>query len=37
VANDDRYQIVDEFNDSVNMTRKEIEDWLGTDESKSVG
>jgi uncharacterized protein DUF3140 len=37
VANDDRQQIVDEFNDSVNMTRKELEDWLGTDESKSVG
>jgi hypothetical protein len=38
VANDDdRRQIVDEFDDSVNMTRKEIEDWLQTDESKSVG
>src|SRR5215212_4912212 len=38
VANDDdRQQIVDEFNDSVNMTRKELEDWLQTDESKSVG
>jgi hypothetical protein len=38
VANDDdRRQIVDEFDDSVNMTRKELEDWLQTDESKSVG
>ncbi len=37
MAKDDRQQIVDEFNDSVNMTRKELEDWLGTDESKSVG
>jgi hypothetical protein len=34
---DDRWQIVDEFDDSVNMTRKELEDWLQTDESKSVG
>ena len=34
---DDRRQIVDEFNDSVNMTRKELEDWLQTEESKSVG
>jgi hypothetical protein len=34
---DDRQQIIDEFDDSVNMTRKELEDWLGTDESKSVG
>jgi hypothetical protein len=38
VANDDdRQQIVDEFNDSVNMTQKELEEWLGTEESKSVG
>jgi hypothetical protein len=38
VANDDdRRQIVEEFDDSVNMTRKELEDWLRTDESKSVG
>jgi hypothetical protein len=38
VANDDdRRQIVDEFDDLVNMTRKELEDWLQTDESKSVG
>ena len=34
---DDRQQIIDEFEDSVNMTRKELEGWLGTDESKSVG
>lgn len=37
VNDDDRRQIVDEFDDSVNMTRKELEDWLQTDESKSVG
>ena len=34
---DDRQQIIDEFDDSVNMSRKELENWLGTDESKSVG
>ena len=34
---DDRQQTIDEFNDAVNMTRKELEDWLGTDESQSVG
>ena len=34
---DDRQQIIGEFEDSVNMTRKELEEWLGTDESKSVG
>jgi hypothetical protein len=37
MANDDRQQTMDEFNDSVNMTRKELEDWLQIDESRSVG
>jgi Protein of unknown function (DUF3140) len=37
MANDDRQQTIDEFSDAVNMTRKELEDWLQTDESKSVG
>ena len=37
MANDDRQQTIGEFDDSVNMTRKELEDWLQTDESKSVG
>ncbi len=37
MANDDRQQTINEFGDSVNMTRKELEDWLQTDESKSVG
>ena len=37
MANDDRQQTVDEFEGSVNMTRKELEDWLQTDESQSVG
>jgi hypothetical protein len=34
---DDRQQTIDDFKNSVNMTRKELEDWLQTDESKSVG
>ena len=37
MANDDRQQTIDEFEGSVNMTRKELEDWLQTDESQSVG
>jgi Protein of unknown function (DUF3140) len=34
---DDRQQTIDEFEDAVIMTRKELEEWLGTDESQSVG
>jgi hypothetical protein len=37
MANDDRQQTIDEFGEAMNMTRKELEDWLQTDESKSVG
>ena len=33
---DDRQQIVEQFDQTVNMTRKELEEWLRTDESKSV-
>lgn len=29
--------LVDEFQNAVNMTPKELESWLKTDESKSVG
>ena len=25
---DDRQQVIGEFNESVNMTRKELEEWL---------
>jgi|SRR5215210_1560743 hypothetical protein len=32
-----RQQTIDEFEDTVNMARKEFEDWLGTEESQSVG
>jgi hypothetical protein len=37
MANDDRQQTIDDFKESVNMTRKELEDWLQNDESRSVG
>ena len=33
-SNDEVYQ---EFQDNVNMSPSEIEDWLETDDSKSVG
>jgi len=36
MADDDK-QIRDEFDDVVNMGPKELEDWLATDESQSVG
>ena len=34
---DDRQQIIDEFDRAVNMTPKELEEWLQTEESRSVG
>ena len=30
-------QVIEEFDDAVNMSAKELEEWLETDESKSVG
>ena len=30
-------QVIQEFGEAVNMTPKELEEWLRTDESKSVG
>jgi Protein of unknown function (DUF3140) len=33
----DRQQIIDEFDELVNMTTNELEEWLQTEESKSVG
>jgi len=30
-------QVIGEFDDAVNMTSNELRDWLGTEESKSVG
>ncbi len=34
---EDDEKAVKEFDEAVNMTAKEIEDWLETDESKDVG
>ena len=34
---DDRQQTIDDFDEAVNTTRKELEDWLETEESRSVG
>ena len=31
---DDKQQVIDEFEEAVNMTPKELEEWLQTDESK---
>ncbi len=30
-------QVIEEFDKAVNMSRKELEDWLETEESKEVG
>jgi hypothetical protein len=30
-------QVMQELNEAVNMTRQELEEWLQTDESKSIG
>ncbi|MBA2534142.1 MAG: DUF3140 domain-containing protein [Rubrobacter sp.] len=37
MAKDERQQTIEEFEDAVNMTPKELEEWLQTDESRSVG
>ncbi|MFI9812833.1 DUF3140 domain-containing protein [Saccharothrix variisporea] len=34
---EDREQVRREFRDAVNLTPKELEDWLDTDESRAVG
>jgi hypothetical protein len=34
---DDTQQVIEEFEEAVNMTPKELEEWLQTEESKSVG
>ena len=33
----DKQQVIEEFDEAVNMSRKELEEWLETDESKEVG
>lgn len=30
-------QVIEEFDEAVNMSRKELEDWLQSDEAKEVG
>ena len=37
MSEDNRQQTIGEFDEAVNMTRKELEEWLQTDESRSVG
>ncbi|PWJ66696.1 DUF3140 domain-containing protein [Rathayibacter iranicus] len=37
ITDDDKQTIRDEFHDAVNMTSKELEHWLSTDESQEVG
>ena len=37
MADDDADTIREKFSDSVNMTAKELDDWLDTDESQAVG
>ncbi|MEW1834820.1 DUF3140 domain-containing protein [Microbacterium sp. NPDC079995] len=37
MSDDEQQQIQKDFDDAVNMTAAEIEKWLDTDESKSVG
>lgn len=37
MAKDERQEIISEFEENVNLTKKQLEDWLQTDESKSVG
>jgi hypothetical protein len=34
---DDRQQIIEDFDEAVNMTPEELEEWLQTEESRSVG
>jgi hypothetical protein len=34
---DDRQQVIQDFDEAVNMTRKELENWLQSEESQSVG
>lgn len=36
-SDDERKEVRKDFRDAVNMTPKELEDWLETDESQEVG
>ena len=37
VDENEQQEVYEDFNNHVNMTPKELEEWLETDESKSVG
>ena len=37
MSKDDKQQIHDDFRQAVNMQPQELEDWLSTEESRSVG
>ena len=37
MSDEDRKDVEERFGEAVNMTAKELEDWLGTEESQSVG
>ena len=37
LTDDERVEIRKEFRDVVNMAPSDLEDWLATDDSKSVG
>ena len=37
MVTDDQQQIIEDFDEAVNMTPKELDKWLQTDESRSVG
>ena len=37
MTDDEKSEVYDEFRDCVNMQPKELEDWLDTEESRSVG
>ena len=37
MSDDDRVEVRKEFREAVNMSPSELEEWLETDESKSVG
>jgi hypothetical protein len=37
LTNEKKREIYDEFCEAVNMAPKELEEWLGTEESRSVG
>ena len=37
MSDDEKQDVYDDFNDAVNMTPKELENWLETDQAKEAG